>query len=481
VGARANVVAGAFFLLIGVAFGGVALYLWVDPEERQLAADGAVARAELLRKELHANRTRGALVRPEFRIHYRFDGISASASVDEAFWRRVSPGDPVEVSYLPSDRSVHRVETQQRELVLPVVFGLIGVLFAPLGFALVRRHAPFLDRCTAWISRSPAHALGTIGVAFFLCFFAAGVYWLDALRGEEALFGVRGRQAEGMVLTKAMVKKRSSSTSGSRSTETTYYHVTYRFRADSGEDVVGTSTLGFDEWQALKERAPVPVTYVAGSPWLHRIQGWEPSWWPAILFLALGGIGSAACGALAWWGRGRSSAPQKPKRPPPSHAAKPEASAGSAKSSRSWWWGLGFGAIFFFAGCGATVDGILALLEERRYAAQGKDAQARIVDKGVDEAQRGGRTRTEYVARYRFDTAEGVRGEGRAVLEVGAWEAARVGDRIAVRYVPGDPSRNRPAGEGSWAYGIIICIVGPLFALIGAFFAWGSWLARRDG
>ena len=66
------------------------------------------------------------------------------------------------------------------------------------------------------------------------------------------------------------------------------------------------------------------------------------------------------------------------------------------------------------------------------------------------------------------------------MLEVAAWEAARPGDRIAVRYLPREPGSNRPAGEDGWAYGIIISIVGPLFALIGAFLAWAAWLARHD-
>ena len=454
----------------------MALYHWIDPEERQLAAVGAVARAELLRKEVHASRVRGSIVRPEYVVHYRFEKVSGSASIDESLWRRLSPGDQLEARYLPADPSVHRVETQQRDLVLPVVFGLIGALFAPLGFALARREAPRLDRAIAWVSGSPAHALGIIGLVFFLPFFVAGVYWLDSVRSEKSLFERQARQAEGMVLSKAIVKKRSSRTSSSRSTESTHYHVTYRFKADSGEEMVGTSALDAGQWEQLKERAPVAVAYVASAPWLHRVRGWKPSWWPPILFLAVGGVGALGCGWLAWWGRGRRSAAPKRKAPPPVRAPRPESPASPAKPSRSWWWGLGFGAVFFFAGCGATVEGIFALLEERRYASQGKDAEARIVEKRIEEAQRGGRSRTEYVALYRFDKSE-----GRALLEVGAWEAARVGDRIAIRYVAGDPARNRPAGDGGWAYGIIISIVGPLFALIGAFFAWGSWLARNDG
>jgi hypothetical protein len=485
---RATLAVGGLFLLLGTIFGGVALYLWIAPGERQLDAEGRTARAELLRKDIVADRASGSIVRPEYRVHYRFtpeqgSPVSASARIDAALWRRVHPGDSIEVLYLASDPSIQRVEGEEREIVLPLVFGLIGVLFAPLGLCLVLGRSPFPAGFAEWVGRSPAYALGIIGVLFFLPFAGGGVFWFDALRSEQALFDARAQQAEGTVLSKAIVKKSTGSSSGpgrSRS-QSTHYHVTYRFQGDAGEEIAGTSELAVDDWERLKERAPVAVTYVAGSPWLHRIQGWEPGWFGPILFLGIGGIGVLACGGLAWWARARPARRIKPQKAVPARAAPaPAQEIESRKANRSWWWGFGIGAVFFFAGCGATIDGIGELLKERRYAADGKNAQARIVSKRVDEAQRGGRSRTEYVALYRFDTAEGAKGEGRAVLEVAAWEAARPGDRLAVRYLPGVPGSNRPAGEGGWAYGVIISIVGPLFALIGACLAWGSWLGRHD-
>lgn len=490
---RATLAVGGLFLLLGTIFGGVALYLWSALEERQLAAEGRTARAELVRKDIVADRASGSIVRPGYRVHYRFapeqsSPVSASAQIDEALWRRLSPGDPLEVRYLSEDPAVHRVESQRRDIVLPIVFGLIGVLFAPLGLCLVLGRSPFPPGFAGWVGRSPAHALGLIGVLFFLPFAGGGIFWLDAVQSEQALFDARGQQAEGTVLSKAIVKKSSGRSSGpgrSRS-ESTHYQVTYRFQGDAGEEVAGTSELDVDDWERLKERGPVAVAYVAGRPWLHRVQGWEPGWIAPILFLVVGGAGVLACGGLAWWGHARPARRTKPRKRAPLPSAlqpipQPIQEIESRKPNRSWWWGAGIGAVFFFAGCGATIDGIGELLKERRYAAEGKSAEARIVAKRIDEAQRGGRSRTEYVALYRFDTPGGAKGEGRAVLEVAAWEAARPGDRLAVRYLPGEPGSNRPAGEGGRAYGIIISIVGPLFALIGAFLARGSWLARHDG
>jgi len=488
---RATLGVGGLFLLLGTIFGAVALYVWSPAQERELAAGGRTARAELLRKDIVADRASGSLVRPQYRVHYRFTPqqgapVAASAQIDETLWRRLSPGDALEVAYLPGDPSVHRTENQVRDYVLPIVFGIVGLVFAPLGICLILGRAPVPDGLAAWVARSPAYALGMIGVLFFLPFAGGGLYWLDALRSEQALFEARGRQAQGTVLSKAIVKKSSGSSSGtarSRS-QSTHYQVSYRFHADSGEEVVGTSELDADDWERLKERAPIAVTYVGGSPWLHRVEGWDAGWFGPVLFLGLGGAGMAACGALAWWGRGRPARRSKPRKSAAMAAAPPkavEAPENTAKKPGSGWWlGFGIGAVFFFAGCGAAIDGIGELLKERRYAAQGRNAQARIVSKSINEAQRGGRSRTEYIALYRFDSAEGTKDEGRALLEVGAWEAARPGDRITIRYLPGEPGSSRPVGEGGWAYGIIISIVGPLFALLGAFLAWGAWLARSD-
>ena len=56
----------------------------------------------------------------------------------------------------------------------------------------------------AWVARSPARALGTMGVLFFACFFIGGVFWLDTVRSAEQLLEVRGRPVEGLVLSKAI-------------------------------------------------------------------------------------------------------------------------------------------------------------------------------------------------------------------------------------------------------------------------------------
>jgi hypothetical protein len=303
------------------------------------------------------------------------------------------------------------------------------------------------------------------------------VYWLAAVRSEQALFAARAQSVEGTVLSKAIVKKSSGGSSsgpGRRHRESTHYQVTYRFMADSGDEIVGTSELDADDWERLRERAPIRVVYVGASPWLHRVEGGGASWTGPIIFLSLGGLGMLASAGLAAWGRQRrGKLPRSmPKRTPP------QASVPRKKTHASWLV-VAIGAIFFFAGCGAFIGGFGDFITERRFSSEGLVAEALVVDKKIEEAQRSGRTRTQYVALYRFQTSDGKPAQGRAVLEVSTWESAKPGDRLGVRYLPAEPQINRAATEGGVAGAIIIMIIGPLFALIGAALAWYSFPPRR--
>lgn len=491
-----TLIVGGIFFLLGVIFGGVAIYVWSPGGERQLASEGRPARAEVLRKSIHADRASGSIVRPAFRIDYRFvpeqgSAVAASAAIDAGLWRRLSPGDAVELVYLASDPTLHRVESQQRDLMLPVVFGLVALIFAPLGAWLMRNglrpgevvRVGLAARFVAWVARSPAFALGIIGVLFFLPFAGGGVYWLAAVRSEQALFEARAQSVEGTVLSKAIVKKSSGGSSsgpGRRHHQSTHYQVTYRFMADSGDEIVGTSELDTGDWERLKERAPIRVVYVGGSPWLHRVEGGGASWTGPIIFLVLGGLGMLASAGLAAWGRRRGkSARSMPKRTPPRRAQAPAPQASVPGKTHASWLVVAIGAIFFFAGCGAFIGGVGDFMAERRFSSEGLVAEALVVDKKIEEAQRSGRTRTQYVALYRFQTSDGKPAQGRAVLEVSAWESAKPGDRLGVRYLPAEPQINRAATEGGVAGTIIIMIIGPLFALIGAALVWYSFPPRR--
>lgn len=458
-------IVGGIFFLVGALMGGISLWHLYDANR---ALEGEHVRGEVLRKAIHANRTEGSMVRPRHRIDYRYtpaqgETVSASSDVTPELFARLEPGAPLEVVYLPSDPSTHRVEGEARDLVVLIVLTLMGGFFASVGAWLARngwRPAPR--------ARVPAGAMGVAGVLFFGAFFAGGWFWLDTIRSTEELLELRGQAVEGTVLSKAIVRKRSGGGQTGRSSESTHYHVVYRFVAD-GTDVVGTSSLDAADWDRLEERGPIALVYAGGSPWVHRVGGDSAGWIVPILFLTVGGLGAlASAAAIRFWRPGSRPAPA-----PKEKVVKP-------RGKHGWWLGAGIGAVFSFAGCGALIEGVADMLKERRYASDGALTDARILEKDMARAERGGRRSTEYVVRYRFEMPGGRAADGRATLEPTAWESAKAGDRIRVRYLPDEPQVNRPAGEGGFLVPAIFILIGVVFAPLGAFIAWGSWLVRHE-
>lgn len=481
-----TLVVGGFFFLVGALMGGISLWHLYDANR---ALEGERVRGEVLRKAIHANRTEGSMVRPRHRIDYRYtpaqgETVSASSDITPELFARLEPGAPVEVVYLPSDPSTHRVEGEARDLVVLIVLTLMGGFFGSVGGWLARngwRTAPQgaqpKGRVGAWFARSPVRAIGVFGLVFFGSFFAGGWFWLDTIRSTEELLELRGQAVEGTVLSKAIVRKRSGGGQSGRSSESTHYHVVYRFAAE-GTDLVGTSSLDASDWERLEERGPIAVVYAGGSPWVHRLAGDSAGWIVPILFLAVGGLGLLGSGAAIWvWRPG--SRPREPEaaKPPPSPAKENSA---KPRGKHGWLLGAGIGAVFFFAGCGALIEGVADMLKERRYASDGALTDARILEKDMARAERGGQRSTQYVVRYRFEIPGGRAADGRATLEPAAWESAKTGERIRVRYLPDEPQVNRPAGEGGFLVPAIFILIGLVFAPLGAFIAWGSWLVRHE-
>jgi len=495
-----TLIVGAIFLLIGSGLGGSGLYLLGAGESTRLEADGRTVRGTVLHKAIHASRVDGATARPAYRIDYRFappaaGAVTASDDIDPALWKRLGPGDAIEVVYLPAEPQVHRVEGVQRDRTVALVFLLIGLVFAPLGAWLVRgafartaqppapgAEAPpgFGGRLGVWLARSPVFAFGVGAMVFFLPFAAAGVAWFGAMSTEESLFTASSRTVQGMVLEKAVVEKRVA-VANRPSRPSTHYQVAYRFPAESGEEVIGTSEVAPGAWERLKERGPIGVRYVAGSPWLHRLENEAADWTGPAVFASVGGGGMLA-GAIAaflgWpaWASGGAPRRRRDVQVSATSSMPPRESAARAPSR----WALVFGGIFFFAGSAAFIEGWGDLLQERRYAAEGLLAEARITGKAIRAAERSGRKHTAYVATYRFTSADGRAAEGEAILEVGAWEAAAAGDRIRVRYLSDAPQTNRAAAEGGILGVILVMAVGLVFVAAGAGIAYaGWWLPRR--
>lgn len=488
-----TLVVGGLFFLLGVIFCGVAAWSGFGDrlEAARLESDGARTRAEVLRKFIVADRTQGSVVRPKYRVEYRFvpargEPVAAEQDLEAALWRQLAKGDALEVTYLSADPSEHRVAGAAADWTVALIFGVLGGFFVPLGFWLARnglrgRELQQPVRAQRWINDNPPLALGAIGLVFFLPFAAAGAWWAMFASDESAEFATRSQSVAGIVVEKAVVRRSSGSSSGgSRSSSTsTHYEVTYRYQAQNIE-VRGKTELDSSEWDRLKERGPIAVTYIGTAPWKHRVGGEGGAWIGPAIFLGVGVLGMLGSGYAArrgWLRRGASPAPGPKPRPQP---AKETPVAPGVPARRG---GNGVlaavGGVFFCAGSALAVSGLLDLIEERRFDADGLLVEARIVDKSIEEAQRGERRSTAYAVTYRFTTKEGRSADGRAVLKPDAWERAKPGDGLRVRYLPSRPETSRPQGESRWVDVIVAVAVGPLFALLGAGMLLGAWMAWR--
>ncbi|HEX2827618.1 MAG TPA: DUF3592 domain-containing protein [Burkholderiales bacterium] len=489
-----TLIVGAAFLAIGAGGGVAGAYLLNAGEAARLLREGRGAHAEVVHKSIRADRTTGGSLRPAYRVDYRFvpsrtEAVSGTREIDAALWMRAGRGDRVEVTYLPSEPSVHRIETEPNNRAAAIVLTVVGAAFVLLGGWLSRqafaggrrtpdkpRRSAIADRLSAAFARSAAFTFGVAGVLFFLPFLVAGIAWSWAQRAEDRVFSAQALPVEATLLDKAVVRKQTSV--GNRPSGTyTYYRVTYRYISGDGREIVGTSNVAGDAWDRLKERGPIGVRYVPDRPWLHRLGSEGGEWTGPIALLALGGIGmlASAFAGIRGWPRWRRNATRRTRASAARTANPPMVQPAAARTPEPSRWALFFGGVFFVAGGAALIDGTLDVLHERRYAAEGREAQARIVDKRVQEAQRSGNTRTRYLVLYRFTTPDGRSVDGEAAVGMEAWEGAKRGNTIDVRYLAGEPQTNRAATEGAITGSVLVMAMGVLFALVGAAIAYLGW------
>ena len=136
-------------------------------------------------------------------------------------------------------------------------------------------------------SRSFAFLFGGIWLLVGAPFLVIGLYtaW-DTFRLQER-FRTEAETAEGMVLTKAITRKKDSRT----------FHVGYRFPSPDGTTIRTHAQVSGALWDTLVEREPVRVTYLRSDPRINRLEGAGSDWWlPGIftffglVFAPIGGV-----------------------------------------------------------------------------------------------------------------------------------------------------------------------------------------------
>jgi hypothetical protein len=98
-----------------------------------------------------------------------------------------------------------------------------------------------------------------------------------------------GVGAEGLVLAKEISAPRDGSTT---------YNVTFRFADARGETIRGSAKLDRQAWDALVERGPIEVVYLANRPQTYRVQGQSDSDLVIALVFFLVGAALAAVGGV---------------------------------------------------------------------------------------------------------------------------------------------------------------------------------------
>jgi Protein of unknown function (DUF3592) len=514
------ILCGAIFFAIGALFTGVAAYLWLQDtrEERALRAEGQAAQGTVVSKSIHADRSGGS-TETTFRINYRFgaaqtDEVVDSADVNAATWEQLKQGGAVKVTYLPSSPSVHRIEGQDRGLLVNIIFGGVGIVFVLLGGLMllwnIERAPHFALTSLDYFTRAPLLTFAVLWLIVTVPFLAGGAYLFALQRTIEAKFNTEAVKAIGMVLTKQVVRTRGHGQNSG--TIYTSYRISFRYDASSGE-IVGTVDLDENVWARLSERGPITVIFLADEPWEFRLAGAGTGWGNAFIVLAIGlggtliglvvlvfGLKIARNAARPAKATALSSTPRvratKPAPPRPSQTTTEDLTARAATAALAAipgisvsgggrpGWRLGawtiplIGIVFAVVGFVLVFSGIKELIDDRDYAAHGMTAQGRVIGKTIERAGQNNNENTKYILSYRFTTAKGETLDGRLVRSVEVWEAIKEGDTISVRYLPDRPEVNREANESAETDGLVMAGMGMVFAMVGSGIVIA--LSRRD-
>ena len=341
-------------------------------------------------------------MRPKHRIEYtvrpdaRRAGHRRGRHRSRRLWQRLGKGDAIQVAYRSADPSDHQVEGTASDWVVALVLALVGGFFAPVGFWVARNGlrgegADQPVRAVRWINDNPPFALGSIGLAFFLIFAVAGVWWATLASEESAEFASRAQAVEGMVIEKSVVRKSAatSSTGGARSGHSTHYPpptAISRTAWKSSASAPLTAANGSASRSGGRSPRPTSAARRGSIASAARAASGYRSGPPSSSPSAGSACLAAATAFRRGWLRRGDPLPRQPKaRPPQPAPAQPAAPTPPAKPGGNWIVVL-VGAVFFAAGSSLAVSGLLDLLEERRFEAAGQLVEARIVDKGIQQA-----------------------------------------------------------------------------------------------
>lgn len=147
---------GGIWLVVGAPFLFIGIYVGAQTvtQKERLQKEGQVTQGIVLTKSIGSS---GRNSSPQYWVTYRFttpDGhvVKDSAQVSVEVWDRLEERGSIQVTYLAQAPQSHRVEGQEDDWVLPIVFTILGGVFTSLGgFVFLRglgqvRRARCLER-----------------------------------------------------------------------------------------------------------------------------------------------------------------------------------------------------------------------------------------------------------------------------------------------------------------------------------------------
>lgn len=148
---------GAPFLAAGIYFGIAQVML-----DHRLQADGHTVQGMVLTKTISSSKGSN----PNYSITFRFvprEGppVKGEAQISRVVWEELTEREPIAVTYVPDHPSSYRVESQEGNWMLAVIFTILGGFFTSVGgFVLVRGLARI--RSTTRLEREGTVTEGTV-------------------------------------------------------------------------------------------------------------------------------------------------------------------------------------------------------------------------------------------------------------------------------------------------------------------------------
>jgi hypothetical protein len=500
-GRLAAIAATAVFCAVGLILFGIGLWLFLVErgDERQIEERAVMAPGEIVRKQIVADRARAN--EPRFQLQYRFatpggEDIVSSSFVDRETYERARAGSRLAVFRLPEAPSVHRIDGELRDrLTAPALMALGGLflLVAAIVLYAAKRGGESPTRLSALVAEAPMKIFGwgwlAVGVTLVLAGFAALAFDLAA----DARFETEASRATATVLEKFVTGGSGSGTDR----KPKKHWVTFRYRTSAGDDVVATLDIQGSAWTRLAEQGPIELSYLRDEPWAFRLASGKTEGVAKYILFGMGALGLGLGGAaLAYESRRVRGAGRRRKR---RAARSTQAQVGASVSElrlasrmpllarlaallpRSW--GVaGIASLFMAAGLAAFASGVGDLALEWRYARSGALAEGRVHEKPFERAAESDGGATRFALLYRFAAADGTVVDGRHTVPREVWEAAKSGDRIAVRYLSAAPRFNRAARESGTSSGLVGVTIGTLISAGGGavlFLMAYAWRRRR--